>query len=80
VVPRHERTINSTFFTNNRFSRNARKYADRYGIITRDGEQVVEDIIRLSKIEPWFTIENEKLIFYPKKFKKHLNSMPKKKK
>jgi len=63
------------FFTNNKFSRDAKKYADRNGIVTRDGEQVVEDIIRLSKIEPWFSIRNEKLKFYPDQFKKYLKGM-----
>ena len=67
------------FFTNSNFSRDAKKYADRYGIITRDGEQIVEDIIRLSKAEPWFIIENKKLVFRPSQFKRYLKGLQDKK-
>jgi len=63
------------FFTNSEFSRDAKKYADRNGILTRDGEQIVEDIIRLSKIEPWFSMRNEKLMFHPDQFRRYLKGM-----
>ena len=63
------------FFTNSDFSKDAKKYADRNGIITRDGEQIVEDIIRLSKIEPWFSIRKGKLIFRQNQFERFLKEM-----
>jgi len=67
------------FFTNSDFSRGAENYANTNGIITRDGEQIVEDVIRLSKNEPWFTLRNKKLKFNPNQFRSHLKKFGKNK-
>jgi hypothetical protein len=61
--------------TNRRFEKGAEEFADRKGIIIREGSQIVEDIIQLSKIETWLTLEREKYIFAPNKFESYLDSM-----
>jgi hypothetical protein len=60
------------FFTNSNFSRDAIAYANEKGIVIRDGEQIVEDVIRLSKSEPWFSSTEGKLQFNPKELKRFL--------
>lgn len=61
------------FFTNSDFSKDAAMYADEKGIVFRDGEQIVEDIIRLSKGEPWFSVKEGKIEFKPTELKRFLD-------
>jgi hypothetical protein len=64
------------FFTNSNFSKDALTYANGKGVVTRDGEQIVEDIIRLSKNEPWFRFREGKMSFKPEVFKRFLAEFP----
>jgi len=56
------------FMTNNEFTRPATEFAERRGIIIREGVQIVEDIITLSKEEPWFVEENGEIKYVEKEF------------
>jgi len=56
--------------TNNEFTSTAIKFADRQGIVIREGIQVVEDIITLSKEEPWFIKEDGKIKYLDDEFRK----------
>ena len=42
--------------TATQFTRGAINLAEQKGIILRDGEQIIEDIIRSPKLHEWFTI------------------------
>jgi hypothetical protein len=49
--------------TNGHFTRVAEEFAGRKGIIIREGSQIVEDIIQLSKTDIWLNAEKGKYIF-----------------
>jgi hypothetical protein len=61
--------------TNRRFEKGAEEFADRKGIIIREGSQIVEDIIQLSRVETWLTLEGERYVFTPGKFESYLDSV-----
>lgn len=55
--------------TNADFTRDAKKYAKQNGIITRDCDQIIEDIIHSSKSKDWISLnETGKMIFDQKSF------------
>lgn len=68
----------SIFVATTRFSRGAKTYAKQNSIILRDGEQVVEDLIKSSHAREWFLRKNGKLVFdrtlFTKFLKKEQNS------
>lgn len=61
--------------TNRRFEKGAEDFADRKGIIIREGSQIVEDIIQLSKTETWLTLKQGKYIFSSDRFESHLDGL-----
>lgn len=64
------------FMTNNEFTSPAIEFAERKGILIREGVQIVEDIIRLSKAEPWFKEENGEIKYSDDEFIKFLKTYP----
>lgn len=49
--------------TTSKFSRDAKEYAKKRDIILRDGEQVVEDLIKSPRAEEWFSYKEGKQVF-----------------
>lgn len=55
--------------TNAEFKRNVREYAKEYGVITRDGDQITEDIIHSPNAKDWvYEDETGKMIFDQRSF------------
>jgi hypothetical protein len=61
------------FVTNGRFAKGAVDFAEKNGIILREGAQVVEDIVQLSKDETWLVFKAGKYSFAPERFRNYLN-------
>lgn len=61
--------------TNARFTKGAEEFANRKGIIVREGPQIVEDIIRLAKTETWLAIESGTYVFVPERLERYLDGM-----
>jgi hypothetical protein len=53
----------SIFIVTTKFTRGAKTYANKNDIILKDGEQVVEDLIRSGHVREWFSRKNGILIF-----------------
>lgn len=61
-----EGPISAVMMTNRFFSDNAQSLAKRRGIILRDGEQLVEDLIHLHDKEPWLKINDDYTVEFEK--------------
>ena len=58
----------SIFVVTNKFTKGAKAYAKKNNIILRDGEQVVEDLIKSANAKTWFTLKNGMMVFDEKFF------------
>ncbi|MDR2700035.1 MAG: restriction endonuclease [Nitrososphaerota archaeon] len=64
--------LDAMFVTNTRFEKGAKQYAHRKKIQLREGIEIVEDIVRLAKIDDWLKIEDGKYVFAPDHFDQYL--------
>jgi len=58
------------FITTNKFSKDAKYYAKTKGIVLKEGEEIVEDLIKSSHAKQWFYERGGKLFFNTPSFMK----------